>query len=140
MSNFFMNPKICIKRWLIFWKTVHSGAPNFQRIFYHFLWYFAEKVSKLFIFQGFCVELIQIRPFFTTFGRLVTISGQMHVLFGVHFSDFLEKCILGYLSKHFLAQKPCILGYETVICYWIRLENIGRKWHLKYKVYFLEVS
>ena len=67
-----------------------------------------KKVCKLFIFQGFCVELIQIRPFFTTFGRIMTISGQMHVLFDVHFSDFPEMCIPGDL--HILAQNPCIRG------------------------------
>ena len=71
-----------------------------------------KKVCKLFIFQGFCVELIQIRPFFTTFGRIMTISGQMHVLFDVHFSDFPETCIPGYL--HILAQKPCIPGYTCI--------------------------
>ena len=69
------------------------------------IFYVPKNILQKKVCKRFCVELIQI--------RIMAISGQMYVLFDVHFSDFPEMCIPGDL--HILAQNRAFRpGYRTV--------------------------
>ena len=86
---------------------MHFRVPNFQKDILQ------KKSMQIVHFPKFLCRVNSNSAIFTSFGRIMTISGQIHVLFDVHFSDFPEMCIPGDL--HILAQNSCIPGDRTVI-------------------------